>query len=438
MPRKRRSPFPQTLSLSLNAVLTLTLSFIMLTQLLTATALAEGRYAKAPLSELSAVKAWALKDAERFWVKGESEVFFYDKSSYPGNEPIPSLQWKSLDGFLAFFYGALALPEGSEELLRGGRIRLIVTKTPLTFAFDTHGGVKPLKKNVELVTAKVNSPGIETTGSPFALGQWIDAGRWHKDVVSLSSWSRYSYGEGINASRIWLADRFRELPGFQVSEFPFAMPGGGNSNVIARMEGKSRPEDVYIIGAHYDSISEIPTRTAPGAEDNASGVAGLLAIARVFADYPPDATLIFVGFSGEEQGLYGSRAWTRDWLKNGNEKTIKAVLIMDMIGYSGDDEQDVLLETSALTKPLLADIQRARADAELIVSESFDYWGSDHEPFLDNGIPAILFIEDDYLDYPYYHRSTDTADHMHLTLGPKILRLMTDSLGQWVFDATTN
>ncbi len=396
---------------------------------------AAGRYAYAPLPDLPLIKAWAEDDPERFWIQGEKSIFYYDQGTKREAQPIATGTWQILAGNLAFLYGALALPPGSEERLRGGRIRLIESKAALSFSFSIHGGIKPIRRNSALVSDKSKPPLIEGTDSPFSLGQWIDAEQWHKDVVTLSNWSRYSYGEGINESKIWLEERFRQLPNFELSEFPFAMPRGNGVNVLGTIKGKTRPNDVYIIGAHYDSISEIPRISAPGAEDNASGVAGMLAIASVFACHPPEATMIFVGFSGEEEGLFGSFAWTRNWLESGKAKTIKAALIMDMIGYSGDEELDVLLETSAITKPLLKDIHGVNTDPDLVISESFDYWGSDHQPFLDNGIPAILFIENDYLDYPYYHNSYDTAGHIHPELGPKILRLMTNSLGQWVFDA---
>jgi Zn-dependent M28 family amino/carboxypeptidase len=81
----------------------------------------------------------------------------------------------------------------------------------------------------------------------------------------------------------------------------------------------------------------------------------------------------------------------------------------------------------------LDQIQAAHADPELVLAESLDYWGSDHVPFLDNKVPAVLFIENDYLDYPAYHRSADTADKIHPQLGPKILGLIAQTIGSLAY-----
>ncbi|RZA13597.1 MAG: Zn-dependent exopeptidase M28, partial [Proteobacteria bacterium] len=345
---------------------------------------AAGRYGLAPLDALEDIQQWAEADASRVWVAGESSVFYSDKSSARQKLPFGEGRWTPIKGETYFFYGAHELPIGAREILRGGRTRLIESPITLGSHVDHHGGVRPMRANVEL---SVKKPKNRELTLP-SMGQWIDGVKWRADVEQLSSWNRYSYGTGINESRLWLEEQFAQLPGMVLTQFPFSMPRGEGLNVIATLPGTSRPDEVYIVGAHYDSTSEKPTVSAPGAEDNGSGTAGLLALARVFAANPPAATIIFVGFSGEEQGLYGSKAWTRDWLKNSAQDSIKAVLIMDMIGYSGDSEQDVLLETSSLTKPLLATINKVNADPELAIYESFDYWGSDHEPFLDNGIPA--------------------------------------------------
>ncbi|MES2745097.1 MAG: M28 family metallopeptidase [Bdellovibrionota bacterium] len=400
---------------------------------LSSTAWATGRYGLAPLSSLGPIRTWASENPDRYWLAGEDNVFYFDPQTHLGHLPFGSGNWRQLEGQLYLYYGAHPLPVKSREILSGGRVRLIESAEQLAIDFhsDQHGGIRPVQRNQVLVQEQPKNYFYRGT---LSLSAAMDFDQWFKDVETLSKWNRYTYGTEIDLARSWLIQQFSSIEGLNVQSYPFLMPSGESSNVIATLKGRSRPEDVYIIGAHYDSTSQKPSTTAPGAEDNASGVAGLLSLARVFADHPPEATLIFIAFSGEEQGLYGSKAWLKnEWLKTGIQSQIKAVMIMDMIGYSGDDEQDVLLETSSLTKPLLADIQSVNYDRELIVSESFNYWGSDHEPFLDNDVPAILFIEDDYLRYPNYHRTTDTFENIHPTLGPKILTLIADSLTLWVF-----
>jgi Zn-dependent M28 family amino/carboxypeptidase len=75
------------------------------------------------------------------------------------------------------------------------------------------------------------------------------------------------------------------------------------SNVVGVLPGTVHPDRVYIVGAHYDSVGN------PGADDNGSGVAGVLEAARVLSQYKFESTLVFVGFDREEQGLIGSYAY---------------------------------------------------------------------------------------------------------------------------------
>jgi hypothetical protein len=379
-----------------------------------------GRFALTPLSERDRVRSWVAGNSERYWLEGEDKILVYqaadDTEALPG-EP------SSLKAPLYFFQGAGPLPKGSEELIRGGRIRVITSESPLSLGKYQHGVIRPIKRNHRLVQQLSFQP--KPAKGPSSD---LDCSQWPSDLQSLSSFSRYSYSSGIDAAKEWLQNEFRKIPGIQLKEHSFDLPFGKGANIIASIPGRSRPDEIYIVGAHYDSISEKPMEAAPGAEDNASGAAGLLSLARDFAKNPPEATLIFVAFSGEEEGLYGSEAWVESLIDEGIAPQIKAAFIMDMIGYSGDEELDCLLETSPITKGLLKTIQAANSDPELVLSESMDYWGSDHEPFLDRKLPAILFIENDYLDYPDYHRSSDTADKLHPTLGPKILRLIRDSL----------
>jgi Zn-dependent M28 family amino/carboxypeptidase len=181
--------------------------------------------------------------------------------------------------------------------------------------------------------------------------------------------------------------------------------------------------DIYIVCGHYDSISERPSESAPGAEDNATGAAAVVELARVFAGGSRSATLMFIAFSGEEQGLVGSKAFVRS-LDSDTRSRIKAVLNMDMIGYSKDDSEDVLLESSSRYKPLVDQYAAAaRLVSGLKYYTSYNPYGSDHMPFIDSNIPAILTIDNDWGDYPSYHRSSDTIDKVSRDMGAAILRM---------------
>ncbi len=106
-------------------------------------------------------------------------------------------------------------------------------------------------------------------------------------------------------------------------------------NVIAKLEGITSPNSIYVMGAHYDSIigDDGSYSTAPGANDNASGVAATLEVARVLKQqgFAPKSTIEFVAFAAEEFGLYGSDDYA--WKASENSKDIKLMLNNDMIAY---------------------------------------------------------------------------------------------------------
>jgi len=83
---------------------------------------------------------------------------------------------------------------------------------------------------------------------------------------------------------------------------PFTYSGSTYYNVVGTIPGCLHPEQYYIVGAHYDSVNN------PGADDNGSGTAGVLELARVFSQYAFESSVLFIAFDREEQGLVGSNA----------------------------------------------------------------------------------------------------------------------------------
>jgi hypothetical protein len=166
-----------------------------------------------------------------------------------------------------------------------------------------------------------------------------------------------------------------------------------------------------------------------------TGAAGVLELARVFARAKPKATLIFIAFSGEEQGLVGSAAWVRAQTTETRAR-IKQVLTMDMIGYSKDESLDVLLETSERFKPLHDQLLAAsRLVDGLHAYSSFNPFGSDHMSFINQDISAILTIDYDWESYPAYHRTGDTIDKVSREMGTAILKMNAGALGAWILPA---
>ena len=255
----------------------------------------------------------------------------------------------------------------------------------------------------------------------------IDATRWFGDVETLAAWNRWTRGPEVLTARDWLVAEFSGLEGFSVTtgEFwvpPNSWPGAWAYNVVATIQGTSRPDDWYVVGGHYDSTSDNLPDEAPGADDNASGCAGTLELARLFAAHPPDATLVFVCFSGEEQGLFGSEDYVADLSATGDLDKVQGVYILDMIAYSGSAVLEAILESETLAQTWVNQLADAAADfTTLAVLVQWGAYGSDHVPFLAAGRPAALAIEYDF--NPYYHTTNDLPVHLNPALAEQILRM---------------
>ncbi|NHZ73327.1 MAG: M28 family peptidase [Nitrospirae bacterium] len=260
----------------------------------------------------------------------------------------------------------------------------------------------------------------------------VDGDRWFADVVVLASYNRYTYNPGILDARDWLVSQFDSLSGLQVTTSSFNMAGGTIAyNVLATLEGQERPDDWYIIGGHYDATSEFPHHRAPGAEDNASGCAGVLEMARIFAAHPPEATVLFICYSGEEQGLFGSEDHVDDLIAAGDLSKVLSVLNLDMIGYTSDGDLDCLLETDPFAEPLLEIFEDAAAEfTTLRILTSLNSCCSDHVPYLDAKVPALLTIENDWFEYPYYHNSNDLPEYLTIEMAEEILKMNVAAMAQ--------
>ncbi len=299
-----------------------------------------------------------------------------------------------------------------------------------------HGGWFPLEPNRRLVTlvdpARRKKAKREETAR---LLTELDATRWFADLYTLQAWDRESRRGDIVDARDWLVRQFAAL-GLILELEPFGNGTVTNENVLALLRGSSRPDEIYVVGAHYDTTSRRNSSLgpAPGAEDNASGVAAMLEMARLFVAHPPAASILFIGFSGEEQGLVGSRFHVNQILAAGTQGQLAAVLIMDMIAYSSDDRYDILLETSSNQE----DLADALVDAALTYTTlepliSFLPSGSDHVPYIQAGIPAVLVIENEYSTYPGYHRTTDSAEFLGLEQGLEVMKMNVAMLAERVY-----
>jgi Tol biopolymer transport system component len=191
--------------------------------------------------------------------------------------------------------------------------------------------------------------------------------------------------------------------------------GGRTANILATLRGTENPELIYIVSSHFDS-----QQPSPGADDNTSGTAALLEAARVLADHPQPATIIFASFTGEEAGLLGSREWVRQAVANNLE--VAGALNNDMLGWSNDHRLD---NTIRYSNPGIRDIQHAAAMqfSKLITYDALYYRSTDaaayYEAYGDivGGIGSYPILGN-----PHYHQSHDILEVINHELVTEVSR----------------
>ena len=209
---------------------------------------------------------------------------------------------------------------------------------------------------------------------------------------------------------LWLSGRDGEALASELGRGPLtarldsetsAQPGEG-LNVVATRPGSS--SEMLVFAAHYDSV---PNRSL-GADDNASGVAVVLELARLLVRSDRPETLVFIAFDGEEEGLLGSRAYVQQ-LSGPQRKAIKAVYNFDEVGAG--DRPLTFTGRKALTRVALkAAAQRGIPTSSKAPEGSV---GSDDDSFIEAGIPTLGW----YREFPLFHSSQDTPDKVN----PKLL-----------------
>ncbi|PKP27786.1 MAG: hypothetical protein CVU06_01040 [Bacteroidetes bacterium HGW-Bacteroidetes-22] len=251
-------------------------------------------------------------------------------------------------------------------------------------------------------------PPVDTNQLVYEIVAKVDTQNIIATIARLQAFTtRKATTDSAVAAAEWIRQQFENM-GYTVELQEFTMGNTASSpNVLATKTGTTYPEKVVIIGGHYDSYTW--SDEAPGADDNASGTAGVIEAARILADYPTECTIIFCAFSGEEYGLYGSAAFaSRCKQQNMN---ILGYFNLDMIGYRNPGDAihtDMIFPPSA--KPL-ADYYQGIAAIfvpGLVVSEGFMISGdSDHTSFNNNGYMGIFPFEDDQNHSPYIHTVDD-------------------------------
>ncbi|MCX6634179.1 MAG: M20/M25/M40 family metallo-hydrolase [Acidobacteria bacterium] len=214
-------------------------------------------------------------------------------------------------------------------------------------------------------------------------------------------------------------------------------------NVLGMVEGSDAKlkDETVVICAHYDHLGlESGGAHMPGADDNASGTAGLVELARVFAasQVKPRRTLVFAALAAEESGLLGARYYVLNPPRP--LETTRAVMNLDMIGrneapvatkglieIAGDTSNELNLVAMTFSAGAREAVERANQSVGLRLSYKWDrepalkmFSRSDHFPFLLRGVPALVFFTG---MHPDYHTVRDTPDSLNYGKTAKILQL---------------
>jgi len=253
----------------------------------------------------------------------------------------------------------------------------------------------------------------------------VDADQLLNDVAVLAADTlegRRAGSTGGEKARVYIRAAFEriQLAAFgEGYEHPFALRGRGADavrgvNLLGYLPGVERPDTFIVVTAHYDHLGVRGGQIFNGADDNASGVAGLLALADYFSRHRPRHSILFAALDAEEMGLRGASAFIQDPPISLDHVALN--VNMDMVSRN---EKDELFAAGVFHYPFLKPyLERVAARSRIHLRFGHDGlrgtgqdWtmSSDHGPFHRAGIPFVYFGVEDHADY---HRPTDDFENI--------------------------
>ena len=219
----------------------------------------------------------------------------------------------------------------------------------------------------------------------------------------------------------YLVERLAALSNITVSDIGYSVNG---RNIVASQLGKTNPNDIYIICAHYDTVNNYC------ADDNASGTAAILEVARILSTQCLDNTIIYAFWDEEEQGLLGAANYAANASTNGDN--ILGVYNIDMMAYDGDGDNvfDIDVRNIAGSIALKDDLLAVLASSSLNLNVNVVDPGtplSDHKPFWDQGYSAMLVGESwgNNDQTPNYHTANDRFADLDMDYFTDLTKLAT-------------
>ena len=238
--------------------------------------------------------------------------------------------------------------------------------------------------------------------------------------------TRFLFANTRDSVAAWIQSQFIRFgfTGVQLDSFQYQ--GTWQTNVVATLTGSVYPEKVYVFGGHHDSYSSgDPMIFAPGADDNASGTAAVLEIARIImqSSYQPKSTIKFITFAAEEYGLWGSKHYADYALNQGMD--IKLMINHDMIShtYQTVNLSNVNINRYTQGSEVWAEMAMNMVDLYSVLAPfigTTNSPNSDSYSFWQRGFNAVFFAERDFS--PYYHSPQDIISNYSMPYCAEVIK----------------
>jgi Zn-dependent M28 family amino/carboxypeptidase len=265
-----------------------------------------------------------------------------------------------------------------------------------------------------------------------------------RTMVEIISYPRHyvEQPEANAAAGRWIEEQFVAL-GYET------VRQGEYDNIVTLPPGGSGSDGpTVLVGAHYDSKP-----TTPGADDNGSAVASLLATAKAVAEHAPKTAVMFAAFNREEDGLLGSKDFVANFLPT-SPITLREVHVLEMIGYTDKRPGSQRLPRGLPVRLVrdrgdflaLLGNRRSRRQVDSLLKSASGYVPelpvlglkipcglenrfhhlrrSDHAPFWQAGFPALMWTDTAEFRSPHYHQPTDTPDTLDYEFLQAVTRLL--------------
>ncbi|MGK7943733.1 MAG: M28 family peptidase [Microcystaceae cyanobacterium] len=231
----------------------------------------------------------------------------------------------------------------------------------------------------------------------------------------------------------------------------FEVKGRHHENLILSLPALNTSSAInpILIGAHYDTVPN-----SPGADDNGTGLAVLLELARFFQEYPCHFPLQFVAFDLEEYGLWGSKAYVNSLEEN--KQKVRLMLSLEMLGYCDQSLNsqvyptglkyfypstgnfialvsnfNTIFDVRKLSQPIRRFVPCEWLTVPLNGQFVADTRLSDHSPFWDAGSPALMVTDTANLRNPYYHTDRDRLETLDLDFLTKVCLGLMESIAKF-------